>query len=65
MRILDLYPIPAAARVLGVTPERVRQLVLAGKLRTVSDASGRRLIPGASLRRFQRQRAAAKPARPR
>jgi excisionase family DNA binding protein len=47
-----------AARILGLSPDRVRRLVDAGQLRAVKLATGLRLIDVVDLQRLAAERAA-------
>jgi molybdopterin-binding protein len=49
---VDSYRIGEAAQMLGVSPDTVRRLADAGRLRTVRTPGGQRQIDGAQLARF-------------
>ena len=47
-----LHSPATAGRIVGVTPERIRQLCNAGTLRCVRDAAGRRFIPDSEIEKL-------------
>ena len=53
-------PVAEAARRLGVSPGRIRQLLDSGELAAYEFAGGRRLVSEASLRRLIAEREAKK-----
>ena len=56
---MSVLKIAEAADILGVSEDTVRRWAEAGRLETVSDASGRRTVDGAVLARFAEELAAA------
>ncbi len=52
-----------AALALGVTTERVRQLVRSGRLLAFRDSAGRHLFPESEVERLRREREARRPVR--
>ena len=56
---MTTFRIRDAAELLGVSDDTVRRWAEAGRLETVSDASGRRTVEGAVLARFAEELAAA------
>ena len=55
------YRFREAAELLGVSDDTLRRWADSGKLRTGTDAAGRRVVDGASLARFAQQQAAPPP----
>lgn len=53
--IPKLYPLSSVALRLGVSKERIRQLVRAGYVRHIRDAGGRVLVTEQELRRLERR----------
>ena len=58
----NCLPVPEAARRLGVSPQRVRQLLDGGELAPMFFSNGRRFVSEASLRRLIAEREARKAA---
>jgi molybdopterin-binding protein len=56
---MTTFRIREAAELLGVSDDTVRRWADAGRLETVTDASGRRTVEGAVLARFAEELAAA------
>ncbi len=56
MRDSVLLAVKHAAMALGVTTERVRQLVKAGRMFAVRDSLGRYLFPASEVERMRRER---------
>lgn len=57
----ELYRIGAAARFVGISAERLRQLCDTGKVAHVLDAGGWRLVPKSELERLRAQRNGVEP----
>ena len=49
---MHLYRLSAAAHLLGVSDDTLRRWADAGRLRTIEDADGRRVVEGADLAAF-------------
>jgi len=56
---MTMFRVREAAELLGVSDDTVRRWADAGRLETVTDASGRRTVEGAVLARFAEELAAA------
>ena len=59
---MPTYRLREAAELLGVSDDTVRRWAESGRLQTVTDAAGRRVVEGAILARFAEANATALPA---